>query len=68
MAQVEAPVCFKTHIFKPTNGYVSHCSKKWRKSGNAIFTLVLTVAVEVHGDHGDVVTEVTEGLTSTGAP
>lgn len=42
--------------------------KKWRKSGNAIFTLVLTVAVEVHGDHGDVVTEVTEGLTSTGAP
>lgn len=58
----------KPTYFKPTNGYVSHSSKKQRKSGNAILTLVLTVAVEVHSDHGGVVTEVTEGLTSSGTP
>lgn len=58
----------KPTYFKPTNGYVSHCSKKQRKLGNAILTLVLRVAVEVHSDHGDVVTEVTEGLTSSGTP
>lgn len=68
MAQVEAPIYFKNHIFKSANVFVSHCAGTVGKWGSSLLTVMFRITVEAHSAHVGAVTEVRAGPTSSGTP